>query len=483
MTDYELLVKRIGLTGLSSLVVSLTPILLLPVLTKILSIQEYGIWALIVVTANFVPMLVTLGLPSAMIRFLAPAKNKDDIREGYYSIALVVLGVSLIASFILFLLVHLIATDLLGNNSTVAFLLPFITLAASYYVVPTTYFRTFQQAKRFSVVSLLQAFLYVMFIAAFVLFGFGLAGAAFGYLIDLLLVSIISTYYVLKDIGAFLPSFAELKKYLRYGLPLVPTNISSWALSVSDRYIITFFLGVAWVGYYSPGYQLGNIIVLFVMPFAILVPTVLYEHYDTQRLDDVTTILRYSVKYFLAAAVPAAFILSLLSKAILIALTTPTIAANSYMITPFTALSSVLFGVFTITMTVLTFEKKTGILGTIWVLGAALNIGFNLVLVPYFGIIAAALTTVLGYGFVFGITSIYSVKRMRLGVDFGFILKSIFASLVISSFVLAWHVSGFLSISALIVVCAIVYSAIMFALKGFTASEIRFFSGVLTGQR
>jgi O-antigen/teichoic acid export membrane protein len=483
VSDYELLVKRIGLTGLANLVVSVSPILLLPILTKILTIQEYGIWALIGVTAGLVPMLVTLGLPSSMMRFLAPVKNKEGIREGYYSIALVVLGADFIVSFFLLLFEQSIATNLLGNNRTVALLLPLITFVASYNVVPQTYFRTFQQAKRYSILSFLQAALYVIFVAAFVVFGLGLAGAVFGYLISLLLIALVSTYYVLRDIGVTLPSFAELKAYLKYGLPFVPSNLSSWALSVSDRYIITFFLGVAWVGYYSPGYQLGTMITLLATPFTILIPTALYEYYDANRVAEVKAIIRYSVKYFLAVAVPVAFLLSLLSKPILLVLTTPAIATNSYLITPFTALSSVLFGVYNIQVVVLTFEKRTAIIGVMWILGAALNIGLNLFLVPYFGIIAAALTTVLGYGFVFGVTAIYSVRYMTLDVDFGFILKSIFASIVISSFVLVWHASGFLSISVLILICAVAYTAILFVLKGFTVSEIRFFSGFLTRGR
>ena len=483
MSDYELLVKRTGLTALANLVVSLSPILLLPILTKILTIQEYGIWALIVVTASLVPMLVTLGLPNAMIRFLAPVKNNDDIREGYYSIALVVLGAGFVASLFLLLFEQSIATSLLGNNRTVALLLPLITFVASYNIVPGTYFRTFQQAKRYSTVAFLQAVLYVTLVAVFVVFGLGLAGAALGYLITLLLVALISTYYVLRDIGVTMPSFSELKAYLKYGLPFVPSGVSSWALSVSDRYIITFFLGVAWVGYYSPGYQLGNMIGLLAMPFTILVPTALYQHYDANRIAEVKTIIRYSIKYFLAVAVPAAFLFSVLSKPILMVLTTPAIAANGYLITPFTALSSVLFGLFSIIVIILTFEKRTAIIGTMWIIAAVLNIGLNLVLVPYLGIIAAALTTLLGYGFVFGVTVIYSVRHMTLDVDFGFILKSIFASIVISSFVLVWHVSGFLSISVLILICAVVYTAILFVLKGFTVSEIRFFSGVLVGQR
>ena len=483
MSDYELLVKRIGLTGLASIIVSFSPVLLLPILTKILTIQDYGIWSLIVVTASFVPMLVTLGLPSSMIRFLAAIRDKKEIREGYYSITLAVLGAGCAVSLVLLLFAQSIAASLFDNNLTVALLLPLITLAASYIVVPQTYFRAVQQAKRYTIVSFLQAALYIVLIAAFVVLGLGLVGAAFAYLISLLLVALISTYYVARDIGMAVPRFAELTAYLKYGLPLVPSSMSSWALGVSDRYIITFFLSVAWVGYYSPGYQLGWTISVLAMPFTILAPTAIYDYYDAHRVAEAKTIIRYSIKYFLAVAVPAAFVLSLLSKPILLVLTTPAIAANSYLITPFTALSSVLFGVYSIIAIVLTFEKRTAIIGTIWILGATLNIGLNLVLVPYFGIIAAALTTVLGYGFIFSVTAIYSVRHMTLDVDFGFIFKSVFASIVVSSFVLVWHASGFLSVSALIVICAAAYTAILFALRGFTASEIRFFSGFLARHR
>ena len=292
MSGEELLVKRIGLTGLASLVVALSPVILLPILTKILTIREYGIWSLILVTASFVPLVVLLGLPNSMVRFLAPVKNKDEIREGYYSIALVVLGAGVVSSFLLLLFERSIAANLFGNNRTVALLLPLITFVAAYNYVPQTYFRTFQQAKRYSIVSFLQAASYVILVGAFVVVGLGLAGAAFAYLINLLLIALISTYYVLRDIGVTVPRFADLKAYLKYGLPLVPSSVSSWALGVSDRYIITFFLSVAWVGYYSPGYQLGWTISLLATPLTILVPTALYEHYDANRIAEVKTIIR-----------------------------------------------------------------------------------------------------------------------------------------------------------------------------------------------
>jgi hypothetical protein len=60
---------------------------------------------------------------------------------------------------------------------------------------------------------------------------------------------------------------------------------------------------------------------------------------------------------------------------------------------------------------------------------------------------------------------------MTLDVGFSFILNSIFTSIVISPFIWVWHASGVLSSSGPIVICAVVYTAILFVLKGFTSSE------------
>ena len=77
--------------------------------------------------------------------------------------------------------------------------------------VPQTYFRTFQQAKRYSIVSFLQAACYVILVEAFVVGGLGLTGATFAYLINLPLIALLSTYYVLRDIGVVVPRFVEVK--------------------------------------------------------------------------------------------------------------------------------------------------------------------------------------------------------------------------------------------------------------------------------
>jgi len=56
-------------------------------------------------------------------------------------------------------------------------------------------------------------------------------------------------------------------------------------------------------------------------------------------------------------------------------------------------------------------KKKTAIIGTVWMAAAALNFGGNLVLIPLFGILGAALTTLLAFVFAFMLTAVYALRQ------------------------------------------------------------------------
>ena len=63
MSEYRLFAQRIGLIGITNLLVNLSGVILLPILTKTLPIEEYGIWTQITVTIGLIPSIVMLGLP------------------------------------------------------------------------------------------------------------------------------------------------------------------------------------------------------------------------------------------------------------------------------------------------------------------------------------------------------------------------------------------------------------------------------------
>jgi O-antigen/teichoic acid export membrane protein len=475
MNEHKLFTQRVGLIGITNLLGGLSGIILLPFLTKTLPIEEYGIWVQISVTIGLIPAVVMLGLPYTMVRFLAATKKREEIQESFYSITFIVLFTSAIASFLLFLFSKPIAACLFDNNFTITRILSLIVFIECLNGLLLNFFRTFQQIKRYSMFLFIQTYLKVALVAYFVLSGYGIFGAAIGLLISSFFVFLNMASLIISEIGIKTPKFTNIREYLAFGIPTVPGNLSSWAVRSSDRYVIGILLGTAFVGYYSPGYMLGSIITMFLAPLSFMLPAVLSKYYDENNMKEVKTILKYSLKYFLLLAIPSVFSLSLLSKPMLTILSTPEIASQGSLITPFVALSALLFGAYVVIAQIIVQEKKTKITGAIWSIAAILNLGLNLIFVPYIGILGAAITTLIAYALAFVLAMYYSFKYFIFDVNSRFIFKSIFASIVMSLMIIKWNPEGTLDVLIVVGVCAVVYAAILFLLKGFTREEIKFF--------
>jgi O-antigen/teichoic acid export membrane protein len=461
--------------GIVNLLVSLSGLILLPILTKTLPIEEYGIWVQILVTITLISPIVGLGLPYTMVRFLAAEKDKTKIQESFYSIAVFIAFTSLAASVLLLVFSEPFATAFLGGRAdlmrVISVIIPIECLNNLFF----DYFRTFQRIKKYSLFNILYTYGMVVLVAYSLLSGYGIFGALISFLIARIFMFLLMGTLVVSEIGVKIPGFSHLKEYLRFGLPTVPGNFSAWIVNSSDRYIIGYLLGVAFVGYYSPGYLLGAIISMYIAPLGFMLPAVLSKYYDENNMKEVKTVLRYSLKYFLALAIPSALGLSLLSKSLLTILSTPEIASQGYLVTPFVALSALLLGMRAVVGQIFVLEKKTKISGTIWIITAILNLGLNLIFIPYIGILGAAITTLLAFTLGFILATYYSFKYLTFDIDFSFIAKSVFSSVVMSLVIIKWNPIGLLNVLIVIGVCAVVYSVILLVLGGIKSEEIKFF--------
>ena len=482
MQEFLQFAQRIGLVGITNFLIGLSGLILIPILTKTLPIEEYGTYVQITVTINLIPGMVMLGLPYTMVRFLAAVKSREEIREGYYSIMGITIVTAGVTSIALFILAEPIATTLFDNQVAATQILAAIVFLECMNGLQFNYFRTFQQIKRYSGLTFFKTCLQLVLVGALVLAGYGILGATVGLFVTDLVLFLIMGILIISEIGVVIPRFRNLREYLSFGLPTVPGNLSSWVVNSSDRYVIALFLGTAYVGYYSPGYTLGNVVSMFIAPLSFMLPAVLSKYYDDDNLSDVKTVLSYSMKYFLALAIPSVVGLSLLSKPLLTILSTPEIADQGYLITPFLALGGLLFGLYAIITQILVLEKKTGITGTIWIVAAVLNLGLNIIFVPRIGILGAAATTLVVYSLAFILSVYYSFKYLAFPVDGSFILKCLVAAAIMGVVVViggAQMSGGLVGIILLVGISALVYGAGLFILKGFKKEEIHFFRGLL----
>jgi Membrane protein involved in the export of O-antigen and teichoic acid len=480
MDRYKKFAQRVGLVGLTNLIISLSNIILLPILTKNLPIEEYGIWNQLMITVGIVPSAVLLGLPNTMNRFIPSLKTREETQETFYSIFSVIIVLSVIISILIYIFSKEIANSLFGNNVQVVKVLSIVVFIECLLNLFINYFMATQQIKKYSLLLSMQTLLNIIFVSFYVRRGEGVYGALLGFTIRGVLILFIMFMIITSDIGFKVPTFLKFKDYLKFGLPTVPGSLSTWIVNSSDRYVINFLLGATFVGLYSPGYVLGNTITMFLAPITFILPPTISRYYDEGNLGEVRTMLSYSMKYFMLIAIPSAFGLSLLSKSLLTILSTTEIASEGYLITPFTAISSIFFGMYAIIAQVCIMEKKTKIIGKIWTIAALINLILNFILVPKIGILGAAITTLIAFVFSFISSQHYCSKLFNFDMNGGFIVKSIFASFLMSLVIIVMKPESIYNIVFTIGICAIVYSTVILLLKGIEKREIRYLKSFIS---
>lgn len=477
---YKLFAQRTILVFLANLIVGFSGIILLPILTRNLSIVDYGIYVQLTVTLVLIPIIITMGLPSySMVRFLAGEKNKERIQDGFYSIMFIILITSLLFSSLFFIFSWQISQMLFAGNSIIVKILSILLIFSSLNILFQYFYITFQQIKKYSILICLKTVISIILVSFLVLLGKGIVGAATGLLCTEILFSLIMYLIIFLEIGIIFPKFRELREHLQLSIPTIPGSLSYWVVDSSDRYSIGILLGVAAVGYYSPAYSLGVIVSMFAFPITSILTSTLSKSYNEKKEDEVKSLLEYSIKYFLFIAIPSVIGLSVLSKPLLTILSTNDIASTGYLITPFVAVGFLLLGVTNIIVNMVILKKKTKIIGITWIIAALLNLTLNILFIPIFGILGAAIATLIAYAIPFVVFTHYSFKFIRLDLDFMFFIKIIFASIPIIFMYLIWKPEGIIRISIFVIVNIIVYLILVILLKILSKKELSFIKSLL----
>jgi O-antigen/teichoic acid export membrane protein len=103
----------------------------------------------------------------------------------------------------------------------------------------------------------------------------------------------------------------------------------------------------------------------------------------------------------------------------------------------------------------------------------------NILLVPFFGIIAAAITTLISYVILGGTMYYYSRKYIKFGINWAFVIKSLLASIIMISAIYFINPIGIIKILLSIVIGAVIYFCLIFLLKGFEKKELKIISQIL----
>ncbi|MCD7715800.1 MAG: oligosaccharide flippase family protein [Lachnospiraceae bacterium] len=408
--------KNTFIISLGTVLPKFTSFITLPILTGRLTTAEYGTHDLITTLVSLFLPMVTLQIQSAAFRFLIDRRNdKKEVDRVITNIIAYIVPVSLAALVILFFVLQNLTAEI--RFLICVYFFVDILLKAAQQIV-----RGLSNNKLYSASSILHSILNMLFLILFVsvadrgLEGV-LAASTLSIVAGILLLTIRSG--MLKHIHISLVSGSLLKEMLSYSWPLVPNSLSLWALKMSDRLVITFFLGVEANAMYSVANKIPSLLNTLQSTFSLAwqenaslaVKDNDSSAYYTHMFDEMFCILS-GVTALLIAATPILFWLLINSK-----------YNDAYVQMPilflgmlFSCLSSFMGGIYIA-------HKKTKSVGIMTVVAAGINLLIDLLLVNVVGIFAGSISTLAAYLFLtiermIGATRLedihYNIKKILL---------------------------------------------------------------------
>jgi len=120
-------------------------------------------------------------------------------------------------------------------------------------------------------------------------------------------------------------------------------------------------------------------------------------------------------------------------------------------------------------------KEKTKIIGGLWIFAALINFVLNILIIPYWGISGAAITTIIAYSIAMILVVYFSFKEFKFRIDWIFIIKSIAASAIMALVISRINPSNLLSIVMTVFTGIIIYTVALFVLQGIKRGEYLFF--------
>ena len=465
----------------SQITPAIVGLIAIPIITRLFPPEDYGNYVLVMATVSVFFTIAVGWLCSPTIRFFPAYKLNFRLGEFHSTVVrlaiISVVAISLLFLGILFFLQGHISTNLYSLMRIG--ILVFIVTSCSDVLLH--FLRAKRQVTWYTSFSVWRSVTALGFGLGLVIhWHYGVEGLLWGSVLSTavalpLLVTISLRGSELKTRGISIPLTLDMA---RYGFPIAIGNLAAWILSLSDRYILESFRGSHEVGIYSVSYAISEQSLLLIASLFWLAATPIemsiWENKGERASQEFISKL---TRYYLLMGIPALVGLSVLAKPVITVL-----AASGYYqgykIIPLVAFSAFILGLQRRFSAGLTFHKKTNIIMYSFIASGLLNIGLNFLLVPRYGYMAAAATTLASYAFLLMLMVVTSRHFFVWEFPFKSLGKIAFASAIMGAAV--YYAGSFCITSSTltnlilsIFLGTVIYSVLLFLLGEINKEEIQ----------
>lgn len=456
---------------------------LMVVLARLLDPDGFGLLFLAISVFSVATLFSKLGIAKSASRYVAEYKetNPDQLPHILsVSFALNILTIAIVA--VAFLFGHELIASAIGEPD----LVPFFLVGALFIAFTTlvTYVRlVLQGLERIRLAAAfhtMDRLCRLAFAVGFVLLGFGALGALAGYIVSSVLVALSGLAFIYfrlyrpAEPGSIEPGL--VRRIGEYSIPLTFTNTANVLDKRIDTVLVGVFLTPAAVSFYVVSKQIVSFIETPVSALGFTLSPTYGSEKASGNLDRAARIYETALVHSLLLYLPAAAGLFLVAGPT-VELVFGTEFSGAVPVLQVLCLYAVLQSVTKITSNGLDFLGRARDRAVAKGVTAVLNVGLNVLLIPTIGVVGAAVATVITYS-LYTAANVYIIHQ-EFGLRLGFIagrvmmILSITAGMAAIVFLAVGHVSGPLSLAAVVLLGVVVWGVLSLFTGLLDANELR----------
>lgn len=419
MGKLKYLSKNIALFSISNFVSKILVFLLVPFYTNVLTTYEYGVADVIQVTLLLLVPMITVNIGEAALRF---GIEEEDNRLGIFKVGTkYVVRASVIVAFLCMAGRGIISAT--GNLFDVRqdevkwYLLLFIFLFAAnaFYEFLVLYFQGCESVETIVIGSISCTAITIILNLIFLLgLKIGLNGYIYSQIFAYILAAAIMMYAGRFKDKTLPNDTSELeKRMLEYSRPMVVYSTASWINNAVDRYFVLYMCGAAVNGVYGVAYKIPAILMVFQRIFAQAWQLSATKTHKDSDSDDFFSSMYRTYNSFM---VIGCGFLVLIVKIVAAFLFRKDFYYAWRFVPPL--LISVIFGALTGFLgSICLAHKDSKSMGKATGIGALVNVVLNLILIPMFSAMGAAVATGISYFTMCTLALVFVNKHVNIRVS------------------------------------------------------------------
>jgi O-antigen/teichoic acid export membrane protein len=387
--------KHSAIYGLGGLVQRILAVLLLPVYTRYLTPADYGTVETLVALTTVLVITLRLGITNAFIRFYFDSPDADHRRLVLRTSFWFTMGaatVGLVLGLLFSREISILLFDSSDDTELVA--AAFVGLWAQMnYEQLTSLFRVEERSVAYVTASLVNVAITIAATLLLVVrYDAGPLGVIVGSFTGTLLVYAGLIGYRREQLGLQFDR-GLLREMNRFGIPLVPSAVFLWITNFSDRFFLIKLADAEEVGLYSIGVRIASAMAILLTAFRTGWPAFAYSIEDE---DEARRTYSYVLSYVVLITTWVATGLGLVSPWLVDWIATPAFAESSRVVAPL-SFAVVAFAGYVVVVIGVGRVRRTQFNWVVTGVAAVVNVVLNLVLIPPYGMMGAAVATIAAF--------------------------------------------------------------------------------------